>query len=140
MFLGLAPIYFKIFDGVDSSLIISYRVIFSFFSILPFFYIYRLKKTDVKKLDRFKIFFLMITGLLNGANWWVYVWAIDNNMTIEASLGYYISPILSIFLASIILKEKTSNLQKISIFIVIFSISTTFFLWMSFLGFQLYYR
>jgi chloramphenicol-sensitive protein RarD len=44
-------------------------------------------------------------------NWGIYVWAIANDRAIETALGYYINPLFSIFLASVLLKERLSGLQ-----------------------------
>lgn len=48
-------------------------------------------------------------------NWFIYIWAVNNNRVIETSLGYYINPLFSVLLGIIILKKKLSFWQAISV-------------------------
>jgi chloramphenicol-sensitive protein RarD len=52
-----------------------------------------------------------VTAALISFNWSVYVWAIANNQTIDAALGYYINPLFSVFLGAVLLGEKLDRLQ-----------------------------
>jgi chloramphenicol-sensitive protein RarD len=52
-----------------------------------------------------------LCALVITINWGIYVWAIANDRALETALGYYINPLFSIFLASVLLKEKLSALQ-----------------------------
>ena len=49
---------------------------------------------------------LTIASVLISGNWFVYIWAVNHNHVIEASLGYYINPLISILLGTVVLKEK----------------------------------
>jgi len=65
---------------------------------------------------------LFFSGLLIFINWAVWIYAISNDQIIDASFGYFIMPILSVFLGNIFFKEKLNIKRKISIVIVIISI------------------
>ena len=65
---------------------------------------------------------LFFSGLLIFTNWAVWIYAISNNQIIDASLGYFIMPILSIFLGFIFFKEKLNTKRIISIILVLVSI------------------
>jgi chloramphenicol-sensitive protein RarD len=65
---------------------------------------------------------LFFSGLLIFINWAVWIYAVANNQIIDASFGYFIMPILSIFLGNIFFKELLNKKRKISIFLVIISI------------------
>jgi chloramphenicol-sensitive protein RarD len=56
-----------------------------------------------------------LCALLITINWGIYVWAIGAGRALETALGYYINPLFSIFLASVLLKEKLSALQWMAI-------------------------
>jgi chloramphenicol-sensitive protein RarD len=78
----------------------------------------------------------LLGGVLVGLNWLTYIWAVNNNYIIDASLGYFIYPLLTVFLGSIVFKEKFSNLKKISIVlaitgVLILTINTSSFPWVS---------
>ena len=83
--------------------------------------------------NKWEIFFLIIkdvkllltlffSGLLIFINWAVWIYAVANNQIIDASFGYFIMPILSVFLGNIFFKELLNFKRKISVFLVIISI------------------
>ena len=65
---------------------------------------------------------LFFSGLLIFSNWAVWIYAITTNRIIDASFGYFVMPIISVFLGYFFLKEKISFKAKLSILIVIISI------------------
>ena len=68
---------------------------------------------------RINILILFITGLLVSINWFTWLYAVQTNKLLDSALGYYIFPILSVFLGIIFLKEKYNRNKIISIFLVI---------------------
>ena len=72
--------------------------------------------------DNRKLLILFLTGILIFLNWAVWIYAVAIDQIIDASFGYFIMPIISIFLGYFFFKEKISNKGKISIFIVLISI------------------
>ncbi|MDA9071965.1 EamA family transporter RarD [Candidatus Pelagibacter sp.] len=73
---------------------------------------------------------LFFSGLLIFTNWAVWIYAVANNQIIDASFGYFIMPILSVLLGNIFFKELLNAKRKVSIILVLVSIS--FLLIMSF--------
>jgi len=73
---------------------------------------------------------LFFSGLLIFINWAVWIYAVANNQIIDASFGYFIMPILSVLLGNIFFKELLNTKRKISIILVLISIS--FLLFVSF--------
>lgn len=97
--------------------VLSQRMIWScLFGLILLILTGRLKKIkEIFKNPR--IFFtLMFAACVLCINWTSYLWALNHNKALEASLGYYITPILNIFMARIFLKEPVSGLQMIAIF------------------------
>ena len=68
------------------------------------------------------IFLLFLTGLLVSINWFTWLYSISVNNMLDASLGYYIFPIFSVFLGKIFLKEKINKNKIIAITLVFISI------------------
>ena len=68
------------------------------------------------------IFLLFLTGLLVSINWFTWLYSISVNNMLDASLGYYIFPIFSVFLGKIFLKEKINKNKVIAITLVFISI------------------
>lgn len=58
---------------------------------------------------------LVLSGILIATNWTIYVWAVAVHQLVEASLGYYITPLLSIALGVIVLGEKMTRLRLVAI-------------------------
>ena len=79
------------------------------------------KSREFKRIIKFKlnIFILFITGLLVSINWFTWLYAVSTNNLLDSALGYYIFPILSVFLGIIFLKEKYNRNKIISVILVI---------------------
>ena len=71
---------------------------------------------------------LFFSGLLIFSNWAVWIYAVSTDRVIDASFGYFVMPIISVFLGYFFFKEKISNKSKLSIFLVIMSILYLLFL------------
>ncbi len=57
----------------------------------------------------------LLTSLLIGSNWGLFIYGIHIGKTVDVSLGYYICPLVTVFLAAFVLKEKLSKGQKVSV-------------------------
>ncbi len=118
IFWGLHPIYWKLLQSVPSVEIVSHRILWS----LVFFIIIISAKKDWKKLkskikDGNNKLIMFLPALLIGSNWAMYIWAVNAGFIIETSLGYFICPLLSVFLGVVFLKEKLRRLQWLAVFI-----------------------
>tara|TARA_B100000579_G_scaffold75152_1_gene57898 strand:- start:2844 stop:3716 length:873 start_codon:yes stop_codon:yes gene_type:complete len=71
---------------------------------------------------KMNIFILFITGLLISINWFTWLYAVKTNNLLDGALGYYIFPILSVFLGIIFLKEKYNRNKIIAVLLVIVSL------------------
>ena len=71
--------------------------------------------TDLKELWRNKKAFwsLLVASYLITGNWFTYIYAVNAGYIVQASLGYYINPLISVLLGIIFLKEKLSSGTKI---------------------------
>ena len=77
------------------------------------------KKVIKKKLN---LLILLITGLLVSLNWFTWLYAVKTNNLLDSALGYYIFPILSVFLGIVFLNEKYNKNKIISVFLVILAL------------------
>lgn len=108
---GLFPIYFHALGEVPPLQILAHRMLWS----LAFLLILLLLRRDWKWLQvvrQPRVFFsFVLSALLLSANWLVYIWSVMNHHVIEASLGYFINPLVNIVLGYLILKERMRPLQ-----------------------------
>ena len=109
---GLAPVYFKFLQHVPAIEILTHRVVWSFFFMVILLSLYRLWPR-VKQICQHpkKILALALTAVLIGCNWLLYIWAVNNNHLLEASLGYFINPLVSVLLGIIFLGERFRAMQ-----------------------------
>ncbi len=119
----IGVLYFKYISFVNPLEVVSHRVLWTIF-FLFFFIIFKERLNLVLLIlkDKKKTFLLFLSGILIFLNWSTWIYAISINKLVEASFGYYIFPILSVFWGSIFLGEKLNIKKKISIFIIILSI------------------
>ena len=85
---------------------------------------YYAKWTDFKKIlqNKINILILFSTGLLVSINWFTWLYAVNTNNLLDSALGYYIFPILSVFLGIIFLREKYNRNKIISVILVIIAL------------------
>lgn len=109
---GIAPIYFKSIAEVSPLEILSHRVIWSFFLLAALLHFGRHWRSvrDIIK-NKTKMMFLVSTAILVGANWLIFIWAVNSNHMLDASLGYYINPLINVLLGMVLLGERLRKLQ-----------------------------
>ena len=109
---GLAPIYFKMIQHVSAFEILMHRVIWSvMFLILVVSVLNYWDKIKRILIQPKLILILVVTSTLLGFNWGLFIWAINNNHMLDASLGYYINPLLNVLLGMVFLNERLRKLQ-----------------------------
>ena len=113
---GIFPLYWKLLAHVDSLEVLLSRVIWSFVFTLLFIVIIKQRKLlleDLKSLwKNKKLFFSLIAAsFVISCNWFLYIFAVNNNHVVDASLGYYINPLITVVFGMIFFKEKLSKMQ-----------------------------
>ena len=115
-FWGLVPIYFKALSSVSPTEVLAHRIIWSV--ILLFMVILFSRQFGALKIltkDLHKIKYLLLSSLLVSTNWLVFIWAVSHNMLTEASLGYYINPLVNFALGVLFFKERPNTAQILAI-------------------------
>lgn len=110
---GLFPFYWKWLEHVNAIEILSQRTLWCsvFLSFLVIFTAQR--RTIVRQVlsSRTEIGRHFISACLIAVNWLVYIWAVNNNHIIDASLGYFLSPLVSVVLGYLFFSERLNTLQ-----------------------------
>ncbi|WP_411196609.1 EamA family transporter RarD [Rhizobium sp.] len=109
---GFLPIYMKALAHISPAEVIAHRIVWS----LPLAGIVLIvlgRTGDIRAALRSPRMLAMaaLTASLITVNWGTYVWAIGAGHSLDAALGYFINPLFSIFLGSVLLKEKLQPLQ-----------------------------
>jgi len=108
---GLLPLFWKLLENVPSVDILAHRILWS--SVFTMAFCLAMKRSYLKKYfsSLKSLAALLITGILVSTNWGVYIYAVVSGQIIEASLGYFINPLVSIVLGMIFLGEKLNKIQ-----------------------------
>lgn len=115
---GLLPIYWKLLKNYVSPFeILLHRIIWSFIFLLFINLIVKSREVFIYLKDRRTRLALLVSGLLIGINWFLYIYAINTDRIVESSLGYYINPLISVLFGLFFLKEKLNKYQWLALFL-----------------------
>ncbi|WP_156472296.1 EamA family transporter RarD [Sphingorhabdus sp. M41] len=124
VFWGLMPVYFKLLQSVDALEIVAHRIIWSVPLLLVILYFRKnIASLGPAFTDRKLRWAMLASASLIAANWLIYVWAVHEDHILAASLGYFISPLLSVLWGRIFLGEKLSRNKWIAIAIATAGVS-----------------
>ena len=123
---GIFPVYFKFLDTVPLLQIVCHRIIWS----LLFLSLINCRPGCYQALfavfkDSRALQILLCTSLLIAANWLLFVYAIVSGQILQASLGYFITPLMNILLGLIFLQERLSRMQYFSLFLAVCGVSVS---------------
>jgi len=108
---GILPIYWKHLEFLDPMSIVAQRTCWTCLMLWPLLW---LRKTGLRP-DLKTMSWHLLSGILVGGNWVLYVWATLNERMIEGALGYYINPFLNMLFGALWFGERQNRLQMISI-------------------------
>ncbi|MBI6153581.1 EamA family transporter RarD [Serratia surfactantfaciens] len=113
---GIAPAYFKLIQQVPADEILTHRIIWSFFFMLALITLGRnWPKVRAACQNRKRLLLLALTALLIGGNWLLFIWAVNNHHMLEASLGYFINPLVNVLLGMLFLGERFRRMQWVAV-------------------------
>jgi len=125
---GFAPLYFNLLEGISAPEILSHRSVWSFLLALMLLAILgKLPDLRATLRSRRKMLTLLLSTALIGSNWLVFIWSITNEHLLDASLGYYINPLISILLGVLVLGERLRPMQWIAVALA--ALGITYELW-----------
>ncbi|MDA3017940.1 MAG: EamA family transporter RarD [Actinomycetota bacterium] len=113
---GLFPIYWPLLKPASAIEIVSHRAVWTLVFCFIILWLTKTLQSTLALLKRPKIVAgLFLSSILISTNWIIYIYAATSNHVVEASLGYYINPIVVIATGVIVLKEKMRPLQWVSL-------------------------
>lgn len=113
---GLFPLYWPLLKPATSPEIVSHRAVWTMVFCFIILAITKSLKSTLATFKRPKVAAKLFTAsILVSINWLIYIWATNNGHVVEASLGYYINPLIAIAFGIILLKERMRPLQWVSV-------------------------
>ena len=118
---GGFPLYWKALHSVPALDILCHRIVWSFL----FLTLLMLRGSGLaalwaklKDTPRIALFFL-VSGSLIGINWYLFIWAVNAGSVLDVSLGYFLNPLVSVFLGIVFLRERLRRGQWLAIGIMV---------------------
>lgn len=113
---GFLPLYWKMLDSIPAIEILAHRILWSFV-FLATIMLFRGNFNTFKEVfkEGGNVVRIACATIFITLNWGMYIWAINSGHVVEASMGYYINPLIVILLSVVVLKERLSHWQTISI-------------------------
>ncbi|MGD9621295.1 MAG: EamA family transporter RarD [Mycolicibacterium sp.] len=113
---GVFPAFFPLLKPAGAVEVLAHRIIWSFaLMVLVVIVVGRLG--DLKSVDRRTWLLLAAAAALISVNWVIYVYAVNNGHVVDAALGYFISPLVSIALGLLIFGERLNRWQFCALFV-----------------------
>ena len=113
---GIAPAYFKLVKEVPPTEIMTHRVIWSALFMLVLITLSRSwQQVRTVLAQPKKVLLLAITAVTIGGNWLLFIWAVNNQHMLEASLGYFINPLINVVFGMLFLRERFRRLQWLAV-------------------------
>ena len=116
MWWGMVPIYFKAVADVPAAEVLAHRIVWSVVLLIVLMRVYGRWRTVLEALrSRKTVITLCGTTLLLTVNWFTFIWAVAHDQVLQASLGYFINPLLSVLLGFVFLSERLRRWQMFSV-------------------------
>lgn len=112
---GLFPIYFHALAPTSAIEILAHRIVWSFVLVGTVLWCTRQNGwLQVLRRDSHQRWLVVAAAICIGLNWLVYVWAVENDRVLEAALGYFINPLITVALGVVVLGERLRALQWVA--------------------------
>ncbi|UBH15744.1 EamA family transporter RarD [Macrococcus armenti] len=117
---GILPSYWRAVGSFNDYEILFHRIVWSFvFMVILLAFTKKLspliQETKALYTRKREFIALIVASLVITVNWGIFIWAVNNHHVLQASLGYYINPLMSIALGFIFLKERFTKTETIAI-------------------------
>lgn len=120
---GAFPLYFKQLGAYNATEIIGHRIVWTFLCLLVVLVLTkRWQWLNTLKQNPRWIAYTFLSGIIIAINWLTYVWAVNNDQILEASLGYFIGPLVGVGLSMVLFKERLRTLQWVAIGFALLSV------------------
>lgn len=120
---GVAPLYFKLIEQISADEILVHRVVWSTILLMLVVLLTKRWSRFVATISQPKVIFrLTVSAVFLGVNWYLFIWAVNNDHLLDASLGYYINPLFSVALGMIFLGERLRPWQLFAVVLALIGV------------------
>ncbi|KKN91642.1 hypothetical protein LCGC14_0215240 [marine sediment metagenome] len=113
---GCFPLFFALFDGVPAYEILIHRIIWSCVFLAVVISVLRRWRPVIEALAHPKsLVRVLACATLIGINWGIYIYAVETSHVLQASLGYFLTPLINVALGMLVLRERMARLQGVAV-------------------------
>lgn len=113
---GVTAVYVKSVSGAHPLDVLAHRIVWASLNLLPFLLLWPAARKQLALLRSWSVVrILLLSTTCIVANWLAFIYAVSNKRLLEASVGYFVTPLVSVLLARVFLAEHMTTAQKISI-------------------------
>ena len=121
---GFAPLYFKQLAAIPSTEVLMHRIVWSVVILCMLVIGLRQGRAVITAMKSARVMqILLVASILLAGNWLLFIWAIVNDRLLEASLGYYINPLINVFLGRLFLGERLRRPQQVAVVLAVLGVS-----------------
>ncbi|GGX63243.1 EamA family transporter RarD [Saccharospirillum salsuginis] len=121
---AIAPVYFKVMKDIPATEILAHRIIWSFLLTLGLIALFKKRDVLVAALRSPRArWALLASTTLIGFNWGIFIWAVNANYMLSASLGYYINPLINVLFGMLFFRERLDRIRTVAVGLCIVAVT-----------------
>jgi chloramphenicol-sensitive protein RarD len=113
---GLLTLYWRLFPNVPAIQILAHRFVWSFVVLAAIVAAsWQQRRVTLKAIDVRVVALYSIAAVLIGANWFLYVFSVNNGFVVESSLGYFMTPLVNVLMGVVVFRERLRPMQWLAV-------------------------
>ncbi|MCI4676045.1 EamA family transporter RarD [Candidatus Mycolicibacterium alkanivorans] len=115
---GLFPLFFPLLKPAGSLEVLAHRIVWTLVLMAAVLVVTR-RLSDIGRIDRRTWLLLVCASALVSGNWVIYIYAVNNGHVVDAALGYFINPLVSVLLGVVLFRERLNRTQSAAVLIAV---------------------
>jgi chloramphenicol-sensitive protein RarD len=111
---GVFPAFFVLLAPAGAPEILAHRVVWTLIFLVALLMVTR-RLADFRTIDRRTWLLLTLASALISTNWLIYIWAVNSDQVVDAALGYFTTPLVSVLLAVVLFGERLNRIQLVAV-------------------------
>jgi chloramphenicol-sensitive protein RarD len=113
---GLLTLYWRLFQHVPAIQVLAHRFVWSFVVLAAIIVAsWQHRRATLDAIDRRVVALYAIAAVLIGANWFLYVFSVNNGFIVESSLGYFMTPLVNVLMGVVVFRERLRPMQWLAV-------------------------
>ena len=113
---GLLTLYWRLFPHVPAIQILAHRFVWSFIVLTAIIAAsWQQRRAVLQAINARVVVLYAIAAVLIGANWFLYVYSVNNGFVVESSLGYFLTPLVNVLMGVVVFRERLRPMQWLAV-------------------------